>query len=86
MEYFKARPDYPPGLLGNVPHTHRPIDDARGDAFQRPSARPLRGGFTRLRVQVPTRAAEGSGGRGGPLRTVRGRLRPRSAPLHPGLC
>ena len=32
MEYFTARPDYPPELLRNVPHTHRPIDDARGHA------------------------------------------------------
>lgn len=32
MEYFKARPDYRPGLLGDVPHTHKPIDDARGHA------------------------------------------------------
>ena len=32
MEYFTARPDYPPELLRNVAHTHRPIDDARGHA------------------------------------------------------
>ena len=32
MEYFKARPNYPPELLGGVPHTHKPIDDARGHA------------------------------------------------------
>ena len=30
MEYFKERPNYPPELLGDVPHTHKPIDDARG--------------------------------------------------------
>ena len=35
MEYFTARPDYPPELLRNVPHTHRPIDDARGRARPR---------------------------------------------------
>ena len=32
MEYFRVRPDYPPRLLGDVPHTHKPIDDARGHA------------------------------------------------------
>ena len=32
MEYFTARPDYPPELLRDVPHTHKPIDDARGHA------------------------------------------------------
>ncbi len=32
MKYFKARPNYPPELLDNVAHTHRPIDDARGHA------------------------------------------------------
>ena len=32
MEYFRVRPDYPPGLLGDVPHTHKPVDDARGHA------------------------------------------------------
>ena len=32
VEYFRARPDYPPELLGDVPHTHRPLDDARGHA------------------------------------------------------
>ena len=31
-EYFKERPNYPPELLGDVPHTHKPIDDARGHA------------------------------------------------------
>ena len=30
IEYFTARPDYPPELLRDVSHTHRPIDDARG--------------------------------------------------------
>lgn len=32
LEYFRARPDYPPDLMGDVPHTHKPIDDARGHA------------------------------------------------------
>ena len=32
MEYFTARPEYPPELLGDVPHTHKPVDDARGHA------------------------------------------------------
>lgn len=32
MPYFTARPDYPPDLLGGAPHTHRPLDDARGHA------------------------------------------------------
>ncbi len=32
MEYFKERPNYPPELLGDVPHTHKPIDDASGHA------------------------------------------------------
>ena len=32
LEYFRARPDYPSDLLGDVPHTHKPIDDARGHA------------------------------------------------------
>ena len=32
MDYFRARPNYPPELLGNGPHAHRPIDDARGHA------------------------------------------------------
>ena len=32
MEYFRSRPDYPPELLGAGPHSHKPIDDARGHA------------------------------------------------------
>lgn len=32
MPYFTARPDYPPELLGGAPHTHKPLDDARGHA------------------------------------------------------
>ena len=42
MEYFTARPDYPPELLRDVPHTHKPIDDARGHAalyFSAPATR-----------------------------------------------
>ena len=39
MEYFTARPDYPPELLRDVPHTHKPIDDARGHAALYFSAR-----------------------------------------------
>ena len=39
MEYFTARPDYPPELLRDVPHTHKPVDDARGHAALYFSAR-----------------------------------------------
>ena len=39
MEYFTARPDYPPELLRGVPHTHKPLDDARGHAALYFSAR-----------------------------------------------
>ena len=39
LEYFRVRPDYPPDLLGDVPHTHKPIDDARGHAALYFSAR-----------------------------------------------
>lgn len=32
LEYFRARPDYPPELLSEMPHTHKPLEDARGHA------------------------------------------------------
>ena len=32
MTYFTARPDYPAELLGGVPHSHKPLEDARGHA------------------------------------------------------
>ena len=51
MEYFTARPEYPPELLGDLPHTHKPVDDARGHAALYFGAR--RGGD----VRRPTRPA-----------------------------
>ena len=32
MAYFESSPQYPLELLGGTPHTHRPLDDARGHA------------------------------------------------------
>lgn len=32
LDYFLKRPDYPASWLGNVEHTHLPVDDARGHA------------------------------------------------------
>jgi hypothetical protein len=32
MSYFHKRPDYPPEILDGVPHSHKPVDDARGHA------------------------------------------------------
>ena len=53
MEYFTARPDYPPELLRDVPHTHQPVDDARGHAALYFSARR----HARTRQAGPTSSA-----------------------------
>lgn len=40
LDYFRERPEYPPELLDGVPHSHLPIDDARGHAALFFKARP----------------------------------------------